>query len=498
MSDVTPLTDAATVERSEAPALDGLGRDVARGLRWSFVSTIATKLVTFLTGVLLARLLDSQDFGLYAVAFLALTLTASLNDLGIEAALVRWPGELEDVLWTAATVVIGLSLTIFAIFFVGADVFARMLGAPGAGGLVRFMAVGLLVNAAFTIHSALLTRNFRQDLRTYAEMSGLVVSTAATVGLSVLGLGAWSLAWGRIAGNLVIGVLMMVFSRRGLRLGFDREAAGRLLRAGVPIAAGALVTVAVLNVDYLVVGRTLGPAELGFYLMAWNLSSWPVNIFSLSVSKVSVAGFARLQGDRDGLETSFVKSMTLLLLVTVPLCVMIGLLALPLVRVVYGSKWSPSAGPLAFLAIVAVVRIASTFVRDMLVATGRATMSLVLMLVWLASLAPALVVGTHIDSIRGAGVGHLVIAVGVMVPAHLVALRLAGFRSIRFAWSVSRPVLGGTLAAAGLLATAYLVGNDLVRLMVGGAVAVVLYGVVALPLIREYWSNRRRPEALPA
>jgi len=84
--------------------------------------------------------------------------------------------------------------------------------------------------------------------------------------------------------------------------------------------------IAMLNVDYVVVGRVLGPVALGLYLMAFNLSSWPVNVFSFAVRRVSLAGFSRLQSDHARLKSAFARSGALLMAATIPVCALLATL----------------------------------------------------------------------------------------------------------------------------------------------------------------------------
>ena len=137
---------------------------VRRGLQWSFAGTLAVRLGTFVSGLVMARLLSPADFGIYAVGAVALLVTASINDIGIEPTLVRWTGNLEEVAPTAMTVVMISSLAMFGVFWLIAPAFADVLGAPDGAGVVRLMSVGLIISGAFTVNSAVNTRLFRQHV----------------------------------------------------------------------------------------------------------------------------------------------------------------------------------------------------------------------------------------------------------------------------------------------------------------------------------------------
>lgn len=482
---------------ADATGADDLGRMVARGLRWSLVSNLTARVGTVLMGVVLARLLAPSEYGVYTVAFVALIVLSNINDLGIETALVRHPGNVDDVGRTAVTVVGGSSVVLFVAAFIAAPAFADVFNAPDATGVIRLLTVCVLINGAFAMQSALLTREFQQGRRAIADLTGLGVSIVVTIVLAAMGYGPWSLAWGRVIGNFVNGLLHFVLARARYRPGYDREIALSLLRIGMPMAGAALFGQAVADVDYVIVSRVLGATSLGLYLMAFNLSSWPVSTLSASVSRVSVPGFARLQDDLVALQAAFARSLALLVGVSAFLCAVLGVLALPLIRFVYGPPWADAALALRFLVVLGTVRVVIQLGRDLLTALGRGRATLVVQVMWLAALTPALAIGATRDGIRGVGIAHMLVAVSIPVPGMLIALHRAGFSIRVILAQLPRPLVGASAAAVAAYATASLVSGDFLRLLVGGATALAVEAAVAGPFLWRLARSQRRLEAQP-
>ena len=450
-----------------------LGSQVRRGLGWSLGNNIISKLGTIVMGIILARLLDPSDYGEFTVALVALVIISNINDLGLEPTVVRWPGSIDEIAPTAWTTIFGSSCLLFAIVCAAAGPFTSALNAPEAVNIVRLLAVGVVINGMFAIPSAVLTRTFRQDLRTAADAIGFVATLVVTISLAVAGYGAWSLAWGRVVGNGVISLMHVIFARYPVRPGWSPQIARALLRQGLPIAGTLLLATVTMNVDYLVVGRMLGATTLGFYLMAFNLSTSPVKLFSTAVANVALPGFAKLQDDLVALRSGFVRSLTWLMWVTIPVGVGLSIAATALCSFVYGSRWAPAGQALRFLALVGIMRVALQLGSDLLVAVGRSRSTLWLQGLWLVTLLPAVVVGAHVAGIKGVGVAHLVVAGGVMIPAYLVSLRAVGLKARDFAPTLAGPVLGGLVAVVVGNVLVTHIGHELPVLLLAGTLAIL-------------------------
>ena len=184
------------------------------------------------------------------------------------------------------------------------------MGAPEAAPIVAALSFSILVNGVFAVPSASLTRSLRQDLRTYADLTGFFVGTGLTVILAFNGAGVWSLVWGRLVGNLVVGTMHFVLAPVRYRPGWDSSRVGELLRSSLPLAGATVIAVVLLNIDYVVVGRLLGTENLGYYTMAFNLASWPVTFFAVAVARVSVPAFGRLQAEPARVQSAFERSST--------------------------------------------------------------------------------------------------------------------------------------------------------------------------------------------
>ncbi len=116
------------------------------------------------------------------------------------------------------------------------------------------------------------------------------------------GWGPMALAWSWVAGPAADHRDPADLQARALLAGLGpRSRPGGSLRFGLPLAGANILAFSVLNVDYIVVGRVLGATALGLYVLAFNISGWPMNVFGAVVRSVSLPGFAHLQRDGDAM-----------------------------------------------------------------------------------------------------------------------------------------------------------------------------------------------------
>lgn len=469
------MTEEEIGEPVAADVTQPLGRTVTRALGWSTLAEVAGRIGSFSVGIVLARLLTTEDFGAYAVTLVAVNILMVVNDLGVIAAVIRWQGDVREAARTGASLSMASSVVLFTGAVLAAPAFARALGTPEATNLVRVVAVVILIDGITGAHLAVLVRTFRNDRLALAELAGFLVGTPVTVGLAIAGAGPWSIVIGRVAGACAVGLLLVRFCPFPIRPAIDRAVGRQLLRFGAPLALSAVVAQGVLNVDYVIVGRSLGSVELGIYLLAFNLSSWPTSLVSTAVARVSFAGLSRLVEDRPRLVEAFPRSIGVAVSVLVPLVAVLSVLAPEIIRFVYGAKWLPAATPLRFLLVLGGLRIVVDLLMDLTIADGRPGRALRLRTVWLLLAVPGLALGAELDGLRGVGIAHAVIAAGVIVPALLLDARRSGIGVGRLLRQAGRPAVAGALATGAMLLLRPVVQGDLLRLVVVGGAGGLTY-----------------------
>jgi len=469
-------------EATEIAGSGGLGGVASRALSWSFVNTAVSRFGTLAIGIVLARVLGPVQFGTFAVATVALVAVLSFNELGVSLAIVRWQGDPKEIAATVTTISVVASALLTVGGYLAAPSFASAMGDPSATDVVRLMMVCILINGLVATPAALLQREFRQGQRMVIDQVNVWVGAILSLFLALTGMGAMSLAVGRVTGTVLAAVLFIIYSPLPLRFGFDRSKARRLLKFGLPLAGSSIIVFAVGYADQLTAGAMLGATALGYYVLAFNLASWPVSMFSQPLRSVAPAAFSRLQHDRAAMTGSLRSIIGLLAAVTIPVCLLLAGAAEPIIDFVYGEAWAPAAPVLTWLAILAAFRIFFELAYDYLVVLGRSGMIFTVQVVWLIVLIPGLILGASLYGLPGLAAVQLLIAAIVVVPFYLWEFHKSGLSVGTVGKRALIPGLGGIVVGLAAAVISAVVGSPFVACLMSG---IVCMGAVVGLLYRD-------------
>ena len=279
------------------------------------------------------------------------------------------------------------------------------------------------------------------------------LGAAVSLALALAGLGAMSLAIGRIAGASLRPSCSLLGRRCPIGLASTAASPVASSSFGLPLAGASVIVFVVGYADQLVVGSQLGATALGFYVLAFNLASWPVSIFSQPLRSVAPAAFARLQDDPEKMDRAFRSVFGCCSQSRCLFACCWRRRRVPVVRVVYGnsgfrrrpcspgSRSRPSS--------------ASSFELsyDYLVVRGATRNILVVQILWLVALPPALMVGAQSFGLVGVAAGQLLVSLLVVVPAYGVLLRRTGSESVGWCASLCLGVLAGAIVGVHVAAS---------------------------------------------
>lgn len=315
-----------------------------------FVGNSGNQILAFLFGIVLARLLAPEDFGVLLTIQVFTGLAGFVSGGGMGQALVRAKEATKQDYDIVFTLQLGIGCLIYAGFFFAAPWFAKWYDTPLYTDLLRLSALSFIFRPLVNLPSSMLYRHMRYKAQTVVGITSLLVSSSTSILMAWLGYGVWSLIWGGIAGSIYSAAVLIPLTRwrPGFSLEFRR---GRdIARYGILVSANDIVGYLRNQVSIFILSRTLGPASVGLYNKGESLARMPHSFITGSVYHVLFRSMAAEQDNLDKCRYLFFRSIALVAVYATPFYVGLLWLAEPLIRGVYGEKWVAAAGPLMILA----------------------------------------------------------------------------------------------------------------------------------------------------
>lgn len=318
---------------------------------WSALEILARYGVQFVVMIVLARLLSPSDFGLIAMLLIFTSIGTLLVDSGFGSALIQRQTTTDDDETTVFVFTVSVGVVAASILVLGAPAVGAFFHEPKLVDLTRAMAVVLPLGALASVPDALLTMQLDFKARARAEVFASLGSGAVAVTLALHGYGVWSLAWQGIVSIAVRGLLLWLYSGWRPR-GRYRTASFRMLFGfgGYMLMAGLLSTIS-LRLQSLLIAKLFDSRALGFYTLAQNTQSAPASFMGQILSRVGLPVFSTIAHDRVRLVGALRSSLRMAMFLFVPCMVGLSIVARPLIDVLYGARWAPSAPIFAVLAL---------------------------------------------------------------------------------------------------------------------------------------------------
>jgi PST family polysaccharide transporter len=358
----TPNADLELAPRSQ------LDQSLATGLAWTAAAKWLSQIISWVSFVVVARLLAPSDFGLVGMAVLLSGLLQVVTDaLGTAVATIRDLSA--DQLAQLNTVALMAGFAGCLITWGLAVPLGRFFGSPHLPLVVIVMSTTFLASGFQTVPYSLLYKDMRFRLLSVVAAIQSVVQALTTLALAWLGFRYWALVLGNVVGATVLAGLRV--SCRPYHFGTPRFGSIKsALIFSQHIMVSSLSWYGYSNADFLVAGRVLGQSALGAYTLAWNLATIPLEKVTAVVSNVAYAYFSAVQDDSVALRRYLRILTEALSLITFPATIGIALVAHDFVRLFLGAKWQGAIVPLEILAVYASFRCIVTLLPSILNVTG--------------------------------------------------------------------------------------------------------------------------------
>lgn len=349
----------------------GLRAAAVRGLRWSSLQTVGSRLLTTAVFITLARLLPPSAFGLVALASVFTALLTLLVNQGFGQALVQRPAVSRAHLDTAFWSGLGLGVALAALLSLAAGPLAAAFHEPRLAGVLRALSLTFVFAALASTPEALLRRQLRFKALALRTLAANAVGAAVGLTLAVLGAGVWALVAQTLTGAAVGTVAVVAAARWRPGRAVDRAAFGDLFGFGVHVLGTNVLTFLSRRSDDLLIGLVLGTTALGYYTIAYRLLLLMQDVLIGTIQDVAFPTFSRLQGSLARMRAAHRTATRVCATIAVPAFVGMSATSPEVIRTFFGARWGPSVPVMALLALIGAQQAVQYFNGTVLMALGR-------------------------------------------------------------------------------------------------------------------------------
>lgn len=491
------VSDGKTIAGDAGKKSPGLATAVKKGATWVLASRVLVVFVMFISSIIMARLLEPREFGIFGIAMLFTHLATRFGNLGFGSALIRQ----KEINVDHVSSVFVLNLVIWPLV-AGLLVWlspyvAWFFGVPAISSVLAVLALTFLAKPFTSVARALMQRQMNFKGPAIANIVSHLVTVSMNILLAWLGFGVWSLVYGELVGVVALLITLMVSAGWVPRFRYSHTAMKELFSFGFKIFLKEILVYSYDKTDVFIVGKLLGPTQLGFYERAFRLMNLSVKELIRKIGPVLFSSFSKLHEDRERFIAAYHKVVLTLSLMVFPVFCGMGLIAPSLIHVLFGEKWMPTVIPLQILCLAGFFRMNLELTGMVLNSMGlvafevkRRIMGVLLLIVgcWVGSfwglpgIATAVTITTFI--LTAIMMVYLANALGLQIgmlfkpqiPASMASVGMIGIVSI---YQVSVEAALGSLSPTMLISSVAL----------GGISYIILVWVLKPAVVKSLWKE---------
>jgi len=445
--------------------------------------TMTAQAIKFLlhTGstIVLARLLTPQDYGLVAMVTAIAGFVMLFKDMGLSMATIQKAEINHSQVSTLFWINVAVSLVLALILAIAAPIISWFYSEPRLTYITLVLAGTFIFSGLTVQHQALLRRQMRFSALAAIEIGSMGIGITTGIVLARYGVKYWALVGLSAATALSYVVLVWVFC--GWRPGLPVRRAGifSMLAFGGHLTGFGIVNYFARNFDNILLGRFYGAGVLGLYSRAYNIMMLPISQIRNPLESVAIPALSHIQNDPVRYKKYYIKLVTLLAFIAMPLMVFLFVCADEVIGLLLGSKWSGAADIFKILCIAAFIQPVATTWGLVLVSLGQSKRYLKWGIANSILIILSFILGLPWGAI-GVAAGYTVATYVLLAPTLWYCFRRSPISITDFFSSILRPMISSLCMGAAIFPAYLLLANQPDIVVVG---ACFVIGLLAYLLV---------------
>lgn len=321
------------------------------GVGWSAIDAFLGQGITFIVGIILARLLSPSEYGLIGLCVICNSILEGFVDSGFSTSLIRKKDVSNLDYNTMFLVNMVVSVLMYILLYISTPLLAKFFEQPQLVFLVRVTGLVILFNGLSITQNTILTKSINFKAKTVASLSSSVISGLVGIVLAFNGFGVWSLVAQLVSKSIINTISLWLINKWRPAWNFSMDSLHYMWGFGWKMLLSGLLDRVWQQAYQIVVGKFYSPSTLGQYTKSKEYASLFSTSINSIVMKVTYPVLSAIQEDLSRMVSAYRRIIKQTMFVTVICLMFLASISYPLIHVLVGEKWNMAASFLPFICI---------------------------------------------------------------------------------------------------------------------------------------------------
>ena len=322
-----------------------------KGMMWSAADAFLGQGVTFLVGIVLARMLSPDEYGLIGICLIFVNVLNGMVDSGFSNALIR-KKDIKDVDYNTMFITnMAISTLLYALLFVCAPIISDFFSRPELTELIRVVGLLMFANALSITQVTILTKRIDFKTKTKASLVSAIASGFIGIAMAFVGFGVWSLVGQMLSKQILYTICLWILNKWWPSLTFSSKSFHYMWGFGWKLLLSGLLNNIWNQLYQVVVGKCYNPATLGQFTKSNEYASIFSSNLSGIIQRVSYPVLSELQDDKERMVEGYRRVIKMTMFITAISMISLGAVSEPLIYCMIGPQWHEAATYLPLICI---------------------------------------------------------------------------------------------------------------------------------------------------
>lgn len=323
-------------------AQKNLKQKAASGMVWTALQKYSTMFISFISGIILARLLTPYDYGCIGMLSIFMVLAETFIDGGFGSALIQKKQPTQEDYSTIFWWNICMAVLMYAILFMSAPAIARFYNIPLLSDVLRVQGLVLFIYAFNIVQRNQLRKKLNFKLLSTVSIITSVTTLSVTIFMAYSGYGVWALVAANLISSAIPAIVFWFYVKWRPIWIFSKKSFSELFSFGVYMFLTHLINQFSSKLGRLMIGKLYSPVILGYYSKAASTEELASRSISSIMTQVTYPLYVQVQDDMVAMR-NMIKRLTMTLsYVTFPMIFILMLCAKPIFILLYSDRWLQS------------------------------------------------------------------------------------------------------------------------------------------------------------